>query len=117
MQTSVLFNRNESGNPKTFAVLTFTSKQSQDPKVLIEKLKAAVTKWINTSTGGDDAWGYSGGDFNIGDFASYEDDPELNKCLSDEGITVNVALMNEPDAVYPYDAVLANEDEVKGFME
>jgi hypothetical protein len=113
MKTTLLFSRNEGGTVTTFAVVTFTSEQSQDPKVLIEKFKVAVTKWINATDDGDKAWEYSCGDFNIGDYASYDNDTELNKHLSDEGISVKINLMNDADAVYSYDTVLANEDEIE----
>lgn len=109
MKTTMLFNRNEGGVLATFAIVTFTCEQSQDPKVLMEKFKAAVTDWINFTDEGKAAWNYSCGDFNIGDFASYENDQKLNECLAKEGLFVKIDLMNDADNVLPFDTILAND--------
>lgn len=109
MKTKILFNRNEGGVLATYAIVTFTCEQSQDPKVLIEKFKAAVTDWINSTDEGKAAWNYSCEDFNIGDFANYENDQKLNECLAKEGLSVNIDLMNDSDNVLPFDTILAND--------
>ena len=113
MKTTLLFNRNEGGIITTFAVVTFTSELTQDPKVLLRKFKSAVTKWINSSDTGAEAWEYSGEDFNIGDYASYENDEALNQHLSQLGISVEIDLMNNVDAVFAYDTVLADVDKIE----
>ena len=114
MKTTMLFNRNEGGVLATFAIVTFTCEQSQDPKVLMEKFKAAVTDWINFTDEGKAAWNCSCGDFNIGDFASYENDQKLNECLAKEGLFVKIDLMNDADNVLPFDTILANDIDDEG---
>lgn len=67
---------------------------------MIEKFKAAVTKWINETDDAQEAWGYSEGDFNIGDFASYDNDEVLRKYLVEQDLTVEIELINDADAAY-----------------
>jgi hypothetical protein len=114
METTLLFSRNEGDRLEAFAVVTFTCEHTQDPSVLIEKFKSAVTAWVKQTSAGDEAWEYSCGTFNIGDYASYLNDEALARCLSDEGLSVDVALMSDESSVIPYDLTLANSDEIDG---
>lgn len=109
MKTTMLFSRNEGGVLATFAIVTFICEQSQDPKVLMQKFKAAVTDWINFTDVGKGAWHESCGDFNIGDYASYSNDQKLNECLAKEGLFLKIDLMNDVDNVLPFDTILAND--------
>jgi hypothetical protein len=114
METTLLFTRNQSGDIETFAVVTFKCAETSVPSLLIEKFKRAVTSWMKTTSIGDKAWTYSCSSFNIGDYASYLNDEALVRCLSDEGLSVDIALMNDVDSVIPYDLTLANSDEIDG---
>lgn len=93
----------------TFGVITITSDDSKDSKVLIDKLKVGITDWINTTKDGKDVWDYSSADLNIGDIAGYEKDESLIDCLSEHGIGFEVKVMNGCGNIFPYDTVLANE--------
>ncbi len=112
METTLLFSRNEGLNLETFAVVTFACEHTQDPSVLIEKFKSAVTAWVKQTSVGDKAWTYSGGVFNIGDYASYQNDEALTRFLSEEGLTVRILMMNDTSGAIPYDLTLANTDEI-----
>lgn len=113
MITTLIFNRNH-GNPlDVFAVVNFNCAHTQDPKVLIELFRTATAKWMKNSESGGRALAYSGEAFNIGDFASYTDDEQLKECLSEEGLTVEIMLMNEPDSVLHYDTPLVREEDIE----
>jgi len=111
-KTSVLFNRHEGFSLSTFAVVTFSTDEEATPKVLIEKFKAAVTKWIKNTKEGTQAWESSCEDFNIGDYASYMNDEDLNTYLVDEGMSVCIDLMSDSGSLFSYDMVLANYDKL-----
>lgn len=112
METTLLFSRTEGDRLETFAVVTFTCEHTQDPSVLIEKFKSAVTAWVKQTSAGDKAWTYSVGSFNIGDYANYQNDEALTRLLLEEGLTVKIVVMNDTSGAIPYDLMLANTDEI-----
>jgi hypothetical protein len=112
MKTTLLFTRDECLTVTTFAVVTFISEQTQDPAILMEKFKSAVTQWINTTTAGHDAWTSNEGDFNIGDYANHAADTDLNRLLLAEGIVIEISAIHDTECAYAFDMPLADEDEI-----
>lgn len=80
--------------------------------MLLHKFRAAVTQWIKETDDGANAWEYSGGDFNIGDYASYESNEALNQYLAEQGLSVSINIVNDDDNTLAYDTVLANGDDI-----
>lgn len=112
--TTLLFARHENASISGFGVVTITSDVSKDPKVLIEKFKAGVTDWVNSTKAGKEIWDYSEGELNIGDLAGYEQDESLADCLSEYGIRFEIDVLDGCGNVLPYDTVLANDADING---
>jgi len=110
LKTTLIFTENNN-----FAVAIFNSTQTQDPKILLSKFKTAITNWIKLSPEGCasyGAWEDSEESFNIGDYANYVDDALLTQLLQEEGISVEVTIINQRESIIPYNTLLVLEEEL-----
>ena len=105
MKTSILFYRMDDMTPSDLVTATFTCAETVDPVILMSKFKKAVTQWAQTTDTGKEAYEDSYEDFNIGDFSHNEEDDELKRCLSEEGISVEIAHIST-HACHSFDSLL-----------
>jgi hypothetical protein len=90
----------------TFAVVRFAGVGKQD---FFKVLKRAVTRWVQETPEGHEAWEDSCDDLNIGDLSAYESDRALQHCLQQAGIarlSIEVYCDTEPVYGATYDDVL-----------
>lgn len=75
-------------------------------------LDKALSKWIEETPEGREAWDSSCGDLNIADIATYEHDtdPSLAPYLKAEGISINRVEVVGSNNSLPFDTVLAHPD-------
>ncbi|MGR5448545.1 hypothetical protein ACP3V3_01930 [Vibrio sp. PNB22_3_1] len=112
MKTAILFTRHEKCQLSTYGILEISHDQNSNSNVLIEKLKSAVTKWIKETPQGKIAWNHSCNDLNVGDLASYENEPTLAPYLKEQGIQLKFLSMNDDANHFDFDLVLANYEEI-----
>lgn len=108
MKTITIFSRNEGSGLTTFSIVEFNCKETNNPKLLMEKFQNSITKWVENSSEGAEAFEDSCQDFNIGDFSLFENDEKLCQYLLEEGLSVKILLCNDPDNLFSYDTHLVN---------
>lgn len=75
-------------------------------------LNKAMSKWIEETNEGRDAWESSCGDLNIGDIATYQHDtdPTLTPYLEAQGISIKRVEVMGANNSLPFDTVLAHPE-------
>lgn len=110
MKTVLYFKRTDGIAIDALAIVTVESERTQEPRLLLQVIKAAVTTWVNTTQEGKEAFADSEEDFNIGDLAHYDDEESLKLCLLEEGLVISVETASSP-AMFSYDEHLVTLEE------
>lgn len=97
-----------SDRENTSAIFSFSHKKTLAVEEALALTIKAVTKWVQTTDTGKEAWTSSCEDLNIGDLSSYLDDEELAACLKEVGLEN----LDVQDAEYPVSADIWNFDTV-----
>jgi hypothetical protein len=114
--TVIPFTRYEDGKLSTIALVKFTLTKKMTKDQILKALTTLLTQWVKDTDEGKKAWEYSGGDFNIGDLASYEG--EFGEWIAHSKLTakgiINFEYLENGDMdIESYDRVLMNADELE----
>ena len=113
---TVVFRRSTDEN--TVAILKCDrTSDIADAAAFREALKKAVSDWVDRTTDGRKSYAENGNDFNLGDFAQWDDDPTLLEFMRLHGITgftIQVFCDTEPAPGWDYDDSLVAEERVNG---
>ena len=111
--TEITFTRMDNARIDCLAVVKFTHQDRiNTADELLAAFKKGVTKWVETTKEGKEAWEYSSEDLNIGDLFGYELDEDLGRLLEAEGIqTWECVYQLCEGEEFSYDTVLAEPDE------
>lgn len=76
----------------------------------LQRVKTAITQWVDKTPEGREAWEASAGDLNIGDIASHQidEDDSLVPFLINQGISVMRAGVMGADKSLDFDTVLVH---------
>lgn len=119
IETTIPFIRTEDGKVTTVALVKFTLAKKMTKDQILIALTALLTQWAKETVEGKKAWEYTGGDFNIGDLASYEGDFckwLLHAKLTAKGIINFEFLENGDMDTESYDRVLMNTKELEDII-
>ena len=84
--------------------------------VFCDRLRIAVTNWVNLTEDGQTEWRHSSQDFNVGDLSNVLGDKKLKQLLRNQGIhnlRIDITTANDPCLHWTYDTVLVNEIDLK----
>jgi hypothetical protein len=126
MDTQLVFIRQEGLNFPTIALATVQTAKKISVQSALKKLKAAVSDWVKNTESGRKCYEYSGGqitaevgknpqfcggDLNIGDLASYEEQfrKDGQTYLKKQGIlNFNIQFLGDTsEGTVPFDTILA----------
>jgi len=101
---TILFKR-ETEN--LIAMLSIYTKEPLSQEQAMFFIEKGISKWIETTESGLQAWEYSSDDFNIGDCSSHIQDKELITCLLEQGIVMRNIEIFASDEIINFDKILA----------
>ena len=119
IETTIPFIRTEYGKATTIALVKFTLTKKMTKDQILKALTTLLTQWVKDTKEGKKAWENTGGDFNVGDLASYEGEFcgwLVHSKLTAKGIINFEFLENGDMDIEIYDRVLMNADELEDII-
>lgn len=96
---------------KLEAALQLT-RASNETEALLEMVTRAITRWVNETNAGREAWERSSEDFNVGDLSNEIGDEELMSRLREEGVVALDIETHSTAHKWEYDRILVDESQL-----